>query len=129
MIETMVRARRRRRELLSLEVLAQAAECLRTVAHPVRLRMVQLMLDGEHTVGELAEACDVSSPVASGHLGLMRDKGLLGQQRRGRRVYYRVSQRALEGVLDCVERQFGGRPAGSTEMGCRGASEPLSVRR
>ena len=125
----MVRARRRRRELLSLEVLGQAAECLRTVAHPVRLRMIQLMLEGEHTVGELAESCGVPSPVASGHLGLMRDKGLLGQQRRGRRVYYHVSQRALEGILDCVERQFGGRPAGSGETGCRPVSGSRPARR
>lgn len=125
----MVRAPRRRRGALSLEGLGQAAECLRTVAHPLRLRMIQLMLEGEHTVGELAESCGVSSPVASGHLGLMRDKGLLGQKRRGRRVYYHVSQRALEGILDCVERQFGERLAGSGEAGCRGVSDPRHGRR
>ena len=33
---------------------AQAAECLKTLAHPVRLRFVQLLLHGRYTVGELA---------------------------------------------------------------------------
>jgi hypothetical protein len=40
--------------LLSLKALADAAECLRTLAHPHRLRMVQMMLHGKYTVGELA---------------------------------------------------------------------------
>ena len=40
---------------------AEAAECLKTLAHPVRLRMVQLLLHGRYTVGELAEDCDVPS--------------------------------------------------------------------
>ena len=89
------------------EALTRAAKCLRTLAHPTRLRMVQLLLDGEYTVGQLAEACDVPSPIASGHLGLMRDRGLLGQQRRGRRTYYHVRQRALAGIISCVESHFG----------------------
>ena len=40
--------------LLDLELLNDAAECLRTLAHPHRLRMVQLLLRGRYTVGELA---------------------------------------------------------------------------
>jgi DNA-binding transcriptional ArsR family regulator len=92
---------------LSMEALGQAAECLRTLAHPTRLRIVQLLLEGEHTVGELAEACGVTSAATSGHLGLMRDRGLLNQRRHGRRIYYRIRQRALAGIMSCVERSFG----------------------
>ena len=44
-------------DLIDLDVMAQAAECLRTLAHPVRLRMVQMLLNDTHSVGELAEAC------------------------------------------------------------------------
>ena len=64
-------------DVLSLEILGEAAECLRTIAHPHRLRMIQLMLQGEHTVGELAESCGIASHVASEHLMLMRRCGLL----------------------------------------------------
>lgn len=35
---------------------AEAAECLRTMAHQVRLRMVQLLLHGRYTVGELPDS-------------------------------------------------------------------------
>ena len=55
-------------KLIDLENLREAAECLRTLAHPVRLRMVQLMLRGELTVGEIAEACEIPSHMASEHL-------------------------------------------------------------
>jgi hypothetical protein len=53
----------------------QAAECLKTLAHPVRLRMVQLLLSGRYTVGELAEDCGVPDNVASEHLRLMQRCG------------------------------------------------------
>ena len=64
-------------ELLDLEYLNDAAECLRTLAHPHRLRMVQLLLQGRYKVGELAEACGIPSHMASEHLRLMQRCGLL----------------------------------------------------
>ena len=43
-------------KLTPLPALEQAAECLKTLAHPHRLRIVQMLLQGRYTVGELAEA-------------------------------------------------------------------------
>ena len=92
--------------LLELEALESAAECLRTLAHPHRLRICQMLLQGEFTVGELAEACEVRSHVASEHLRLMKDRGLLDCDRRGRRIYYRIVEPGLEGLMSCVESRF-----------------------
>ena len=39
----------------SPQAFTEAAECLKTLAHPVRLRMVRCLLQGRYTVGELAE--------------------------------------------------------------------------
>jgi DNA-binding transcriptional ArsR family regulator len=86
--------------------LTEAAECLRTLAHPHRLLMVQMLLEREYTVGALAAACGVQSHVASEHLGLMRDRGLLSSERRGRCTYYQVCDAALYGIMQCVERRF-----------------------
>ncbi|MFK8112081.1 MAG: ArsR/SmtB family transcription factor [Rubripirellula sp.] len=85
---------------------AQAAECLKTLAHPVRLRMVQLLLHGRYTVGELAEDCDVPNNVASEHLRLMQRCGFFTSEREGRRVYYRVAEPHLQNIMDCVESRF-----------------------
>ncbi|MEO2021192.1 MAG: metalloregulator ArsR/SmtB family transcription factor, partial [Pirellulaceae bacterium] len=73
--------RRKQRKLIDLESLGEAAECLKTLAHPHRLRIVQMLLSGRYTVGELAEACEIPSHMASEHLRLMQRCGLLGSDK------------------------------------------------
>jgi DNA-binding transcriptional ArsR family regulator len=85
----------------------QAAECLKTLAHPHRLRMVKMLLSDEYTVGELADACGIPSHMASEHLGKMRDRGLLQCERRGRRMFYTVGESHLANIMDCIENRFG----------------------
>ncbi|MHC5001985.1 MAG: ArsR/SmtB family transcription factor [Planctomycetota bacterium] len=93
--------------LLATEALEQAAECLRTLAHPHRLRIVQMLLQDRYTVGELAEACAIPSNLASEHLRLMKDRGLLASERQGRCIYYTVAERELRHIMRCVEKRFG----------------------
>ncbi len=93
--------------LIPLEAMSEAAMCLRTLAHPHRLRMVQMLLAEEFTVGELAEACGIAPHVASEHLGRMRDRGLLESERRGRCIYYSIAEDGLSGIMGCVEKRFG----------------------
>jgi ArsR family transcriptional regulator, zinc-responsive transcriptional repressor len=94
-------------KLIELESLGRAAECLRTLAHPHRLRMVQMLLQGRYTVGELAGACEIPSHMASEHLRLMQHCGLLSSQRDGRRNYYEVAEPHLESIMDCIQNRFG----------------------
>jgi len=97
-------------KLLDLDVLAEAAECLKTLAHPHRLRMVQMLLHGRYTVGQLAEACGIASPLASGHLRLLQRCGLLHQERVGREVFYRAAEPCLRDILACIEERFARHP-------------------
>jgi DNA-binding transcriptional ArsR family regulator len=94
-------------QLLPLEALTQAAECLRVLAHPHRLRMLQMLLAGRYTVGELAEACEIPSPMASEHLRLMQRCGFLTSEKDGRKAYYRVVEQHLSQIMDCIESRFG----------------------
>lgn len=93
-------------ELIDLESLSQAAECLKTLAHPHRLRIVEMLLGGRYTVGELADACDIPSHMASTHLRLMQRCGLLGQQREGRNIYYQVAEPCLADFVACIRKRF-----------------------
>ena len=93
--------------LTELEALAQAAECLRTLAHPHRLRMVQMLLQGRYAVGELAAACKLPIPVASESLRVMQRCGFLTSEKEGRKVYYRVAEPHLKSILKCIEDRFG----------------------
>ncbi len=88
------------------QAFAQAAECLKTLAHPVRLRIVQLLLHGRYTVGELAEDCGVPDNVASEHLRLMQRCGFFTSEREGRCVYYQVAEPHLANIMECVENRF-----------------------
>lgn len=96
-----------KKTLLDLGALGQAAECLRTLAHPHRLRMVQMLLRGRYTVGELAEACDLPSHMASEHLRLMQRCGFLAAEKEGRFVYYTIAEPHLASIMACVEERFG----------------------
>lgn len=93
--------------LIDLESLADAAECLRTLAHPHRLRIVEMLLQSRYTVGELAEACDTPSNIASGHLRLMQRCGMLAPEREGRSVYYRIADPCLKKIMLCIRERFG----------------------
>ena len=93
--------------LIKLDALVQAAECLKTLAHPHRLRMVQMLLRGRYTVGELAEACGIPSHMASEHLRLMQRCGFMNSEKDGRKSYYRITEPHLAGLLACIEVRFG----------------------
>jgi DNA-binding transcriptional ArsR family regulator len=95
-------------KLTSLEGLRQAAECVKTLAHPHRLRIVQMLLGGRYTVGELAEVCGIPSHMASEHLRLMQRCGFLDVEKEGRCVYYAIVEPHLAGIMACIESRFGG---------------------
>ena len=88
--------------LLSLAFCHQAAECLKVMAHPIRLRIVDILMQGEFPVQRVAELCDLPSHQTSEHLRLLQGHGLLAAERRGRSVYYRVSSPRLPALLRCI---------------------------
>lgn len=96
-----------RARLTPLKALAEAAECLKTLAHPHRLRIVQMLLQGRYTVGELAEACEIPSHMASEHLRLMQRCGFLTSEKDGRKAYYEIAETHLADIMSCIEARFG----------------------
>lgn len=82
-----------------------AARCLRVLAHPDRLRIVeQLDLHRRVRVGDLAVALDLAPNAVSQHLNQMRAHGLLEPRRDGREVYYRIANPHVLNVLRCIRR-------------------------
>lgn len=88
------------------DAFAEAAECLKILAHPVRLRIVQLLLSGRYTVGEIAEDCGIPDNVASEHLRLMQRCGFFTSEREGRKVFYQVAEPHLGQLMNCIESKF-----------------------
>lgn len=98
-------------DLLDLPALNQAAECLKVLAHPHRLRIVQMLLQGRFAVGELAEACQIPSHMASEHLRLMQRCGFLAVQKEGRFAYYTIAEPHLANLMACMVARFGEEPS------------------
>ena len=93
--------------LLSMDMLEQAAECLKVMGHPVRLRIVDILMQGEFPVRDIAALCETTPDQTCEHLRLMKSHGFLGSERRGKMVYYSIAHPNLSGLLECVRKNCG----------------------
>lgn len=66
------------------------AEMFRVLGHPARVRILELLRDGERSVGDLQAELELDSSGTSQHLGVLRRQGLLESRKEGTSVYYRV---------------------------------------
>ncbi len=94
-------------DMLPMEALECAAACLKVLAHPVRLRIVDILMQGEFSVGEISEMCEVRHNQACEHLRLMQSCGLLTSERHGQMVYYKIISPQLPSLLECVRAHCG----------------------
>ena len=76
------------------------AELLKTLGNQRRLMVLcRLVENGEMTVGDLAEAVNLSQSALSQHLAKMRGEGVVAFRRDGQTLWYRISDRRLETLL------------------------------
>lgn len=93
-------------EPIPATVLRRCSASLRVLAHPVRLRIVELLTERRLTVGELTDELGMPQPVVSQHLARMRAADLVRVDRRGRCAWYRVTNPACLSVLGCIRAHF-----------------------
>jgi ArsR family transcriptional regulator len=84
------------------ELAMHAAEVLKAVAHPLRLQIIEVLEDGELSVGEIMDALGEKQAITSQQLNLMKAKGVLASRREGAKVYYRIENPNVVRVLACV---------------------------
>lgn len=84
------------------ELANHAADVLRAVAHPLRLQVVELLGAGEMCVGQISESLDEKQAITSQQLNIMKDKGILTSRREGTKVFYRLENKNITQVLNCV---------------------------
>ncbi|MCX7819943.1 MAG: metalloregulator ArsR/SmtB family transcription factor [Kiritimatiellae bacterium] len=88
---------------LPAATLEQVADLLRVIAHPVRLKLLELLRDRRGaSVGELARAVGESPAATSQHLNQLRRAGALSAVRDGRRVRYRIGDERIQKLVRCV---------------------------
>jgi ArsR family transcriptional regulator len=86
--------------LRSLPVHEVKARLFRVLGHPARVRALELLREGELTVGALQAALGLESGATSQHLAALRRVGLVESRREGTSVYYRVDDARVFDLLD-----------------------------
>jgi ArsR family transcriptional regulator len=84
------------------KVAEHVAEVLKAVAHPIRLKIVDLLQDEEMCVSDIVKAVGGKQSITSQQLNMMKDKGVLGCRREGARVYYRIEDKNVIKLLGCI---------------------------
>lgn len=93
------------------EHIEQAARAMKAIAHPLRLKILCVLGEGQVSVQEIVEAVGTSQSNISQHLAILRDKGILRTRKQANRVFYSVSdQRTLRLIL-MMREVFCGIPA------------------
>jgi len=88
---------------LSPESLEKAAGMLKAMAHPVRISIIGCLEPGKRkSVTEIHKQIGIEQSTASHHLGILKDKGVLGSKREGKNTYYFLKHEKIIALLDCI---------------------------
>jgi len=90
----------------SIEKLQRVAKILKTIAHPVKLEILETLeaeepLDVSSICERIGSPCEIS--MMSHHLTKMKDNGILVSEKKGKRVYYALADRHILRLFDCMD--------------------------
>jgi DNA-binding transcriptional ArsR family regulator len=84
------------------------AELFRTLAHPARIQVLELLRDGEHTVAELIPGVGLEPSHLSQHLGTLRRANIVQSRKKGSSVFYKVSDPRVFDLLEVAKDVIAG---------------------
>ena len=79
------------------------SEIIKALAHPTRLFIVDFLSDGEKCVCEIVEQVGVDTSTISKHLSVMRNAGLVEDEKRGLNVFYKMTCPCILDLFNCLE--------------------------
>jgi len=92
------------------------AEFFKALAHPVRIRILEILRGGEHSVQELQGLLDLDQPLVSQQLAILRAKNVVTARKEGTTVRYAVGDPAVGELLDVARRIFNTQLSSSQSM-------------
>lgn len=79
------------------------SELIKALAHPTRLFIIDFLTDGEKCVCEIVEQVDVDISTISKHLLVMKNAGLVEDEKRGLKVFYKLTCPCISNLFTCLE--------------------------
>ena len=92
--------------LIAGELQTFKAQFFRALAHPTRIRMLEILRQGGRTVQELQEALTLDQPIVSQQLAVLRNQGIVSAQKEGLSVRYTLRDPLVGELLDVARRIF-----------------------
>ena len=92
------------------------AQFFRALAHPARIRMLEILVRGSRTVQELQEELGLDQPIVSQQLAVLRNQGIVSAQKEGLSVRYALRDPLVTALLDVARRIFDNRLDNSTGL-------------
>lgn len=88
----------------------KAADLLKAMANPQRLRVLCLLLEGERSVGEINEQVELSQSALSQHLAVLRDQQLVTTRRQAQTVFYSVAPGPVHDIIQTLHAIYCAQP-------------------
>ena len=82
------------------------ADFFRALAHPIRIRILETLGSGEHSVQELQEQLALEQPVVSQQLAILRAKNIVSARKLGTTVHYALSDPLIAKLLSVAREIF-----------------------
>jgi DNA-binding transcriptional ArsR family regulator len=90
---------------LDIAKLEMAANRLKSIAHPMRIAILELLQEKEKlSVTEIYHKLKIEQATASHHLNILKGKGILASRRDGKKIIYSVKTKSLTQMIDCINR-------------------------
>ncbi len=103
-------------EVAADELQAFKAAFFRALAHPVRIRILEVLVKGEKSVQELQVALDVDQPVVSQQLAVLRSTNIVTARKEGVSVRYTLRDPLVAELLTTARRIFNNHLVGSQDL-------------
>lgn len=85
-------------------VVKLAADFFKTLAHPVRIKILHSLEQGERCVCEIIEELDIEQSNLSQHLSVMKKQGILDSRKDGQKMLYRIAYPSVLDVIAAAEK-------------------------
>ncbi|MBU1077256.1 MAG: metalloregulator ArsR/SmtB family transcription factor [Spirochaetes bacterium] len=83
--------------------LEKKSEFLHSMAHPARLKILEILRDEKACVSELSEQIKIKQPNISQHLNILRNSGIITKKRKGKMIFYNINEENVSNILKTID--------------------------
>ena len=80
------------------------SQILKALSHPVRLKILEVLLDAKCCVTDVSNALGIKQSVASQHLTILKNGGIVYSQKHGSKAYYIVNNDLAKGIISILKK-------------------------